>query len=352
MRKLVTLRTIGAIHPIKNADRIEEITVDGWSLVCQKGLHEVGAQILFFEIDCFLPESDERFASFMAFGTNVLEGVRGHRVRTKRLKKVYSQGIIMPISEFPEIEDPEEDVDYSELCGVVKYERPEVTGFQGNAKDTWPSFLRKSSQERIQNCYGRLQRDHMDEVFIADLKMDGSSITVFDIPEDADSYFGDRGPRLCSRNQEIKYDPEVDGAEQGKFVDGAARADLFLKAKELNRITGKLYALQGELVGEGIQGTFEKFEANTVFVYNIFDIMEGEFVDYNTFVAFVEKLDIQSTPLIKEPAQWLTHDLDAMLKFADGPSIRAPYREGLVFKSITSNKQFKVISNKYLNKEE
>ena len=44
-------------------------------------------------------------------------------------------------------------------------------------------------------------------------------------------------------------------------------------------------------------------------------------------------------------------DMDSLIAFADGKSINAKHREGLVFKDMDSNFSFKVISNKYLLKE-
>lgn len=42
MRKFATIRKISSLTPIKDADRIEVATVDGWKVVVQKGLHKVG----------------------------------------------------------------------------------------------------------------------------------------------------------------------------------------------------------------------------------------------------------------------------------------------------------------------
>ena len=118
-RKLVTVHNITYIKPIEGADRIEEVSVDGWSVVAQKGIHTIGDTVLYFEIDSFLPASDARFESFMKFGTRTFEEVLGHRIKTVRLKGVYSQGVIMPLNEFPELKDVMlfEDFDFSELIG-------------------------------------------------------------------------------------------------------------------------------------------------------------------------------------------------------------------------------------------
>jgi RNA ligase (TIGR02306 family) len=366
MRKLVTVRKISAIESIDGADKIEKVVVDGWNVVAQKGIHEVGKNILFFEIDSFLPESDPRFESFMKFGTRTFDGVKGHKVKTIRLKGVYSQGIIMPLSEFPEITDPQEDVDYAEVVGIVKWEAPaergEGMGYQGDKKGEFPWFLRKSDQERIQNLYGKLSQTNYNTKFVGTLKMDGSSITVFYVEGEK---YSNQGWGYCSRNQELKLPAGVkvspclvpDGEDnfierEGKFFQGAYNSDLFRKCLQLHTKFGSYYAIQGELVGAGIQGNFEKFDTYQVFAYNIFDIEKQEFVDYNTFTQMAEAVDLQICPVVYEEQYILQESLEDILAMANGAGLKADYREGLVWKQVDGNLQFKVISNRYLEKQE
>lgn len=270
MRKLVTVRRITDIKPIEGADKIEEVMVDGWGVVAQKGIHSKGDLILYFEVDSFLPESDQRFESFMKFGTRTFDGITGHRVRTVRLRGTYSQGIIMPISEFPEIVDAQLDTDYSEIVGVVKWEKPEVVGGCGQQKGTFPWFLQKSDQERIQNLYNKIRGS--EDTYVGTLKMDGSSVTVFYTNSEE---FGLDTLGYCSRNQELKLSEE--GETPSRFEVGVLNSDLFNKVKKLYEITGKEMAIQGELVGEGIQGNFEKMDTHQVFAYNIFDIKSRQY---------------------------------------------------------------------------
>jgi len=361
MRKLVTVRKISAIESIDGADKIEKVVVDGWNVVAQKGVHEVGKNILFFEIDSFLPESDPRFESFMKFGTRTFDGVKGHKVKTVRLKGVYSQGIIMPLSEFPEITDPQEDVDYAEVVGVVKWEKLEVVGYNGDAKGTFPWFLRKSDQERIQNLYGKLSQTNYNTKFVGTLKMDGSSLTAFYVEGEK---YQDEGFGYCSRNQQLKLPEEanlighltkelpLDISTSGKFFQGAYNSDLFRKCLQLHHKFGSYYAIQGELVGAGIQGNFEKFDTYQVFAYNIFDIEKQEYVDYNTFTQMAEAVDLQICPVVYEEQCILQESLEDILALANGTGLKAAYREGIVWKQIDGRLQFKSISNKYLEKQE
>lgn len=361
MRKLVTVRTIDNILPIKDADMIEQLVIGGWNVVAQKGIHSVGDLVVYFEIDSFLPIEDVRFESFMKFGVNTFEGKQGHRVKTKRLRGVYSQGVVIPLVEFPEIQIVDFEADYAEQVGVVKYEKQEVTGYAGDAKGSFPWFLQKSDQDRIQNVYGRLTNsDLVDKEFVGTLKMDGSSITVFAVDRnkyipDSDDVIGvDIAIGYCSRNQQLKM-PETseDGwfEKTGKFYQGAENSDLFIKASELCATTGKSLAIQGELVGKGIQGNFEKFEKYQVFAYNIYDVDAAKFVDYKTFLEYAALVDLQIVPEVYPAQKILEQDVGEIVQMADGKGLLANYREGVVWKQVDGNCQFKAISNKYLDKE-
>jgi RNA ligase (TIGR02306 family) len=352
MRKLVTVRKITDIKPITGADFIEEVWVGGWSVVCQKGIHKVNNFVVYFELDSFLPESDKRFESFMKFGTRTFNGVVGHRIKTVRLKGVYSQGVIMPISEFPELGGVlDAERDYSEDLGIVKWEMPEVTGFNGDAKGTFPWFLRKSDQERIQNLYGKLSNTHHNEEFVGTLKMDGSSLTAFYVNGER---YNNQGFGYCSRNQELKMpDFEKEDFKQeneGKFYQGAANSDLFVKAYTLHSLFGSYYAIQGELVGAGIQGNFEKFDTYQVFAYDIFDIEKQEYVDYNTFKRMAEAVDLQCVPVIYEAQHVLREPLKDILQLSNVRGLKADYAEGIVWREVNGNQSFKAISNFYLEK--
>lgn len=347
-RKLVTVRKIDSIDPIDGADSIEKLTISGWHVVAQKGIHTAGDLIVFFEIDSFLPQEDSRFESFMKFGTRNFEGKVGHRVKTKKLRGVYSQGVVMPLVEFPEITDVDLQADYSETLGIVKYEKQEVTGNCGDAKGTFPWFLRKSDQERLQNLYNKFSDEDREKEYVGTLKMDGSSCSVYYVTGER---YEDRGIGYCSRNQELKIDYETNPEQTGKFQQGVMNSGLFTKVVRLSEIYGGHWMIQGELVGAGIQGNFEKFGKYQVFAYNIFDIEKQEYVDYNTFKQMAEAVGLVVVPEIYPAQKILQKPLEEIMAMADGKGYLANYREGLVWKQVDGTSQWKTISNFYLNKE-
>lgn len=354
-RKLVTVCVIEDIIPIDGADNIEKIIIKGWEIVSQKGIHSVGNSVLYFEIDSFLPQDDIRYESFMKFGTRTFEGKVGHRIKTVRLRGVFSQGVIMPLHEFPEIVDPTEDTDYAELLGIVKWEAPEVVeGGTGNQKGNFPHFIPKTDQDRIQNVYGRLKRNLAEEEFVGTLKMDGSSITIFILSDEtAKKYKVEDKIGICSRNQQLQLDLEGDLNEQGIFVAGANNSNLFNALKRMQGQLGGSWAIQGELVGPGVCGGFEKFNTYQVFVYNVYDIDQQCYVNYYSFDGFCRNpwVKIQTVPIIYESQKVLNIDVKEIVEMSDGPGLQCPYREGIVWRQVTGTASFKAISNKYLAKQ-
>ena len=135
-RKLVTLRKVKEIHPIKKADMIERLTVDGWNVVAQKDDFEVGDVGVFFEVDSGLPVDDPRYDFLSKGGSKDFHGKQVYRIRTMRLRGVISQGLLKPLAEYPEIENylkvneislddaVKQRLDFSELLDVIKYEPP------------------------------------------------------------------------------------------------------------------------------------------------------------------------------------------------------------------------------------
>lgn len=339
MRKLVTIRTVSEINPIVDADNIVSAMVDGWQVVVKKDEFKVGDKAVFFEIDSFLPLHDERY-SFLASKATTWEGKEGIRLRTIRLRKTLSQGLLLPLALFPEILNITEDEDIAAILGIEKWERPMPTQLVGHAKGNFPHFIRKTDQERAQNLTRELfdatfKNYHGDEIFEITMKLDGSSFT---------GYYLDGELGVCSRNLELKLDNE-----SNSFVR------TFYKTKLDKALTqlGKNIAVQGELCGEGIQGNREKFSSLQLFVFDIWLIDEQRYAKPTERMAilaelFAEDFDGSYVPTIAFKSEIPCNNMQDLLAFADGESINHRIREGLVYKSHDSDFTFKTISNIFL----
>lgn len=90
-RELAYVVLIDGIDPIPGYDRVEHATVGGWRVIVQKGQFQVGDPAIYFEIDSKVPSDRECFA--------FLEK-RNYKVKTLKMCKVLSQGLLMHASDF------------------------------------------------------------------------------------------------------------------------------------------------------------------------------------------------------------------------------------------------------------
>lgn len=100
------------IKPIPNYDRVEHARVGGWWIIVQKNQFKIGDKALYIETDSLVPSNDERF--------EFLEK-KHYKVKTIRMCKVYSQGLLMPIDVFPEIKDKDVHEDVTKILGIKYY---------------------------------------------------------------------------------------------------------------------------------------------------------------------------------------------------------------------------------------
>ena len=358
-RKLASIRTISDIQPIEGADMIELAIVDGWKVVVAKNVgHKVGDKVVYCEIDSFLPIRDEfeflRKSSYKKMGDQ-----EGFRLKTIKLRGQVSQGLILPLSVlkstdivkvttvktewgdqyelFAEDGEPMVEIgdDVTEVLGIVKYEPPIPAELSGKVKGLFPSFLRKTDEERVQNLakeYQEYQITSKHKFYVTE-KLDGSSATFYL----KDGVFG-----VCSRNLELTE------SEGNTFWKVARDLDLENKMTSL----GFNVCLQGELIGEGIQGNPYKIKGQTVRFFNGFNIDKQENIPFFEFVELVQKLGLTTVPIL-EYDFLLPETVGDMLEYADQKSeLNSNFdREGVVVRSYDRTISFKAISNKFLLNE-
>lgn len=362
MRQLVKIVAVDKIDSHPNADRLEIARVGGWQMVVPKGQFFDNDKALMFEIDSFIPESDDRFA-FLGKAIN-WKDKRGYRLRTMRLRKTLSQGLLLPLNDFPEVvqvystrvlnEDGSDPLDLAAVLGIEKWEREMPACLAGQVKGNFPSFLRKTDQERIQNMTRKLD-DIYSMDFEVTMKLDGSSMT---------SYIRDEDIGVCSRNLDLKLDDE-----SSTFVQVFKRDAHEAILKDLKEAFGFNIAMQGELMGPGIQGNRENFPEHRFFVFDLFNIDEGKYIEAeprHKAITWIQQkgYNIDHVPVIycnsDEKPTFIEIGLpraglmEIILMMANGESINNPVREGIVFKALDAYKEnghifsFKAISNEFL----
>ena len=341
MRKLVSIRTVSEIRPIEKADLLEMAVIGGWQVVSQKNELIPGNLCVYFEIDSFLP-IEERFEFLRKTSYRKVVDDEGFRLKTMKFRGQISQGLALPLKMFPELQDVKEGDDVTEQLKVIKWDPPLPPELAGVAKGLYPGFITKTDEERIQNLIHYFE-EYKDVEFEISTKIDGTSCTYYR----RDDEFG-----ACSRNTEWL---ESESNTQWRLVK-----ELDLKRRMLEY--GRNLAIQGEIVGEGIQGNNERLKGQHYYVFNIFDIDANKYVDFEDRYNILDELNqtgikIEHVPIIGiEKIFQKFSTIDEFLEYARGPSINPNRaREGLVFKSRLVDGfmiSFKVISNKYLLKND
>ena len=331
MRKMASIRRIDSVRPIPGADAIECARVGGWDVVVKRDEFQAGDLAVYCEIDSWIPHE---LAPFLSKGSEprVFEGVPGERLRTVKLRGQVSQGLLLPLNDLLKMKYDGDAVvgegdDVSELLNIQKWEAPVPAQLAGDVRGSFPSFVPKTDQERIQNLteefdsWGKLTWEITE-------KLDGSSMTV---------YYKDGDFGVCSRNWNL-----IETAGNSMWQQARKYNLEQVLSREGN------YAVQGEIIGEGIQGNPYRIRGQDFFVYDVFDIDQQKYLTTTERREFVERNSLKHVPVINSDIPTPV-SVNVTLESAEGRSVLNPdtEREGLVFKS-GGTVSFKAISNKFL----
>lgn len=368
-RKLASIQKISKVEKHPNADRLEIATINDWKAVVEKDIHKEDDIVVYIEVDSLCPVTNPSF-EFLAKGTKakntIIDGEEkvsyGYRLKTIKLRGQISQGLAIPVNELliktvkgkdilpyspgwgkemiVDFDETDIDKDVSEVLKIVKYEQPIPAHLSGEVKGAFPSFIPKTDEERAQN-FGEVIDKLQGEVFYYTEKLDGASVTI---------YKKGGGIGVCSRNLELFDTPKNTIWEIARKYDLA------------NNLT-EGYAIQGEIIGEGIQKNPLKESKQELYVYSVYNINEHRYLDFEEFKEFIIKHGLKRVPII-EDSYILNTDVDGLLKLAEGESMlnKNAIREGIVFRplkekdveidGVLSRLSFKAISNQYLLKNE
>ncbi|ALT58369.1 RNA ligase [Pseudomonas phage PaoP5] len=360
-------------HP--NADSLDLALVGGWQCVIKRGEYQAGDLAIYIEVDSMVPMDNPIF-EFLR-GRNMVErdGKEYSRIKTMKLRKELSQGLIVPVdaSGLPNLK---ENQDLTDQMGILKYVKPsEQAAIDGGAKAKgerkgtsklgFPNFIPKTDQARVQNIKMAYENAYVKgEKFEVTFKLDGSSLTIWH--KDGEVGVASRNVGFRLEDEKIGFFTAVKNLFKGMgwnrvikkdsnhFTEMADQLDLGNRLRKL----GLNIALQGELVAPNIQGNFEGVDKPEYYVYDIYNISQSRYAlpeereEILSQLNFTEGERVKSVPLylwnVGVPAE-----MESVIKMASGDSaLNGKYREGLVFKSMSRDFSFKVISNEYLLKEE
>lgn len=380
-RALAYIVTIDDIKPIPNYDRVEHARVGGWMVIVRKGQFNVGDKALYIETDSLVPSDDKRF--------DFLEP-KHYKVKTIKMCKVYSQGLLMPLSEFPELKDKEVHEDVTKLLGIkyyvaednarkaktnpnAKYNnmcarnkklakkkwwkwlmkrmwgRKLLFVFFGRKNDNpkeFPTWIKKTDEDRIENCMYMLDDK---EPYVVTEKIDGTSTTVFLDLTKRKPDFGvcSRNVRQMDMNAENFHSKDAGGNVYWEMAIHYNMEDALKKiAKERN---AERVVLQGETYGESLQANPYKIKGRDFAAFNL--IIDGVRLGPLEARDILAKYDIPFVPIANN--YYILPDQDMFEEFkqsADGMSVinKKCKREGFVYRSLDGQKSFKNVSRKYL----
>jgi hypothetical protein len=348
---LASVQRVLNITPIEGADMIETAHVLGWQVVIKKGEYKAGDLCTYIQIDTIVPETEQ--FDFLRD--------RKYRVRTIKLRKQISQGLIVPLP----AGNWQEGDDITELIGIKKYEKPDnnperfekprvpkvwykklfyivkynylykaFPGLQRKSRSPFPKHLVGiTDEERIQNIPSVL-KTYAGKEFVVSYKLDGSSITIIH-----NKVLGRSKFRICSRRFEL-HDKKNDWYrvfESTGFKLEILKLVWYFKTNDI--------IVQGECIGK-FNGNHHNQQQDSIRLFNIY--VDGKRLNQKTFIEVCLKNNIPHCPRYKTTI--LNHDLPAILKESEIKDILNPAveAEGLVWRCVEDNFSFKVINNKYL----
>ena len=381
-RALAYTARIEEVKEIPGYDRVEHARVGAgwWCIVSKADNFKPGDLCVYFEVDSKVPANDERFA-FME--------KRNYKVKTLRMCKVYSQGLIMPITAFPEITTTDEHIDVTDVLHItyaVEEDNARKNGdlnakytsmkarhkklfknpfvkkimryawgrklmffFFGKKKDnprTFPThfpFIHKTDEERCENLPWVI--GYKDPLIVTE-KLDGTSSTYILEKKGRNKYefyVLSRNVRQQDENQQTYHDHNI-------YWDMAFKYDIENKLKKyLDDNDLEYVCIQGESVGS-VQGNPLQLTADDLYVFNFIRSDRGR-IPSNEGKLIIQDMGMKWVPILDLAFQ-MPNDMEEFKVMADGKSVVNPKvdREGIVLRDPKTDFSFKNVSRKYLLK--
>lgn len=394
LRELAYVVKIDSISSM-NADRLECAHVLGWNIVVGKNEFKPGDKAVYFEIDSQLPA--KKPFSDMEFLVS-----KHYKVKTQRIRKIASQGLLVSFDSFGWPQDKYEVGDFlTEELGVTynvvednarKSSKPNpnakyqsminrhpwmyknhftrwmlgynfgkriLFAFFGKKADNQRGFptkfpyIHKTDEERVENIPWILNDK---EPWIVTTKIDGTSSTYImerTKKNKFEYYVCSRNVRMLKPTQESfhneKGDVNVYWQMSDKYHIEEALRDLLIKHPDWTYV-----CLQGETAGQNLQGNPHKFPDVRFFGFNLIDSKTGRWNSVDAAELMKNDYNIPWVPIVNKGTYILPDTMEEIKAQAEGPC-EAPgasgLREGYVYRSLDGQKSFKNVSTKYLLKK-
>lgn len=378
-RALAYVVTIDEIKSIDGYDKVEYARTNGWWCIISKSDNlKVGDKCIYFEVDSKVNAEDERFA--------FLEK-RNYKIKTQKMCKVISQGLLMPLTLFPELGDADINTDVTDKLNVTyaveednvrkgngdpnaKYKsmsarhpnvfkkpfvrwmmrrewgRKVMFFFFGKKKDNprkFPSFVSKTDEERVENQPWRIGDG---KTYLATEKLDGTSCTYAlerKGKKKFEFYVCSRNVRQQDEKQECYHDHNIYWDLAFKYNIEEHLKDFLNQNPSINWV-----CIQGEGVGS-VQGNPLQLNEDDLYVFNFKDSVLGRWPS-NDGKRQVEEWNMKWVPILGEVQ--MPNTMEELKQLATGKSQlnKDVLREGLVYRSLDGSDSFKNVSREYLLK--
>ena len=221
-------------------------------------------------------------------------------------------------------------------------------GKKRDKKSSWPIWVKKTDEERVQNMPWILQSN---EAWIATEKIDGTS-TTFTMKRKP---FGHYDFFVCSRNVCFDKPEKKCFYETNVYTEMAEKYNIETLMKNLlfkdDRFANcEWITIQGETYGEGIQNRTYSVSGHNFAAFNFIDSNRGRWgtLEMRSLLEFNH--GIPCVPIVQVLTK-LPPTIEDILDYATGSSaIDGEMREGIVFRTENGEKSFKAVSNEYLLK--
>lgn len=351
-RKLASIQKIWKIEPIDGADRVVLAHVLGWQCVVKKDQFQEGDDAVYFEIDSFLPVRPEfEFMRTSSYKKTDLMG-EGFRIKSLKLRGQISQGLLMPISEFPELTEAVYQVgdDVTDILGVRKWEIEEKATTGGTVMGTLPYDVPHTDETRVQALPELIQAFAGLDYYIS-TKMDGSSHSIS---------IDENGFHVTGHNYEYKDDDTSSFYRLVKERRYKEKMELLMERCSHKNESIKTLTIQGELCAPGIQKNRLKLTKPEWYVFTL--RVNGKRVGLQEMQNVCDALGMTIVPIEEVgtdlPSKYPT--VESLLERADGEYPNGGKKEGIVIRPVIpvyspligAELSMKVVNNKYLLKNE
>jgi RNA ligase (TIGR02306 family) len=274
---------ISEIKPIEGADNIELGVIGGWNCIIKKGEYKVDDLVVVATTDAVIPQE-------LSDAMNVTNYLRkGGRVRTVKLRGVYSECLIIPTqvarqwaasnpkgkhTEVRQLDRPTEGQDLMEILSIFKYEPPAVqVQLSSGRKIRYsqnPNFGIYYKFPNIKNVKGMFNEE--DEVIVT-RKIHGTNARYgivkkrkISIWDKVKRFFGDKwveyeyvyGSHNVEKGSDSQgfYDTDVWRTIAEKYNIRRNLWELFKMYKDYYEIEEGI-VIYGEIYGPGIQKNYD-----------------------------------------------------------------------------------------------